>query len=69
MAWLEIAGTDRASKMERFDYFHRGLHLGCLISSSFATVYFTTFSHVVFSDVTITSPSEMDSFSNIINGF
>ena len=63
MAWLEVAGTDQASKMEPFDYFREALHLGCLVSSSYATVYLTAFSHVVFSGVTITSRSEVDSFS------
>ena len=62
MLWLEIAGVDQTSKMERLDCFRRALHLGWLISFSYATVYLTTFSHVVFSDVTIASKSEMDSF-------
>ena len=57
-----VAGTDQASKMERFDYFRGALHLACLVSSSHATVYLTTLSHVVFSGVTIASTSEMDSF-------
>ena len=63
MVWLEIAGTDETSKMERFDYFHRALHLGCLISSSCATEYLNTFSYVNFSGATMTGTSEMDSFS------
>ena len=43
---------------------HTGaLHLGYLISSSYATVYLTTFSHVAFSGVTTTGASETDSFS------
>ena len=58
-----MAGTDQASKMEHFDYFRRALHLGCLVSSSYATVYLTTFSHVDFSGVTTASTSEVDSFS------
>ena len=48
MAWLEMAGTDQASTMEHFDYFRGTLHLGCLVSSSYATVYLTKFTHVVF---------------------
>ena len=48
-----MAGADEASKMEHFDYFRGGLHLGCLVSSSYTTVYLTTFGHVVFSGVTI----------------
>ena len=64
-----MAGTDQASKMERFDYFRGALHLGCLVSSSYAIVYLTTFSHVAFSGVTIASTSEVDSFPNILNGF
>ena len=63
MAWLEIAGVDQTSKIEYFDHFRRALHLGWLISSSYATVYLTTFSHVVFSGVTMTKTSEVDSFS------
>ena len=63
MAWLEISGTDQTSKMESFDYFCRALYLGCLVSSSYATVFLSTFSHVVFSGLTITGTSEMDSFS------
>ena len=55
--------------MERFDYFRRVLHLGCLIFSCHTTVYLTTFSHTVFSDVTVTGTSEMDSFSIILYGF
>ena len=58
-----MAGTDQASKMECFDYFCGELHLGCLVSSSYATVYLTTFSHAVFSGATIASTSEVDSFS------
>ena len=63
LAWLEMAGTDQASKMEHFDYFHLALHLGCLISFSYATVCLTKFSHVDFSCVIIASTSEVDSFS------
>ena len=55
--------------MERFDYFRRVLHLGCLICSSYATAYLTTFSHAVFSGVTITGISEVDSFSIILYDF
>ena len=55
--------------MERFDYFRRVLHLGCLIFSCHTTVYLTIFSHTVFSDVTVTGTSEMDSFSIILYGF
>ena len=51
MAWLEVARTGQASKMERFGYFRGALHLGCLVSSSYATVYITTSTHVVFSGV------------------
>ena len=58
-----MAETDQASKMERFDYFRGVPHLGCLVSSSYVTVYLTAFSHVVFSGVTIASSSEVDSFS------
>ena len=58
-----MAGANRASKMERFDYFRRALYLGCLGSSSCTTVYHITFSHAIFSGVPITSTSEMDSFS------
>ena len=67
--WLEIAGTDKASKMECFDYFRRVLHLGCLICSSYATAYLTTFSHAVLSGVTITGISEVNSFSVILSDF
>ena len=63
MAWLEIAGTNGTTKMECFDYFRGAFHLGWLICSNYTTEYLTTFSHVVFSGVTITSRSEMDSFS------
>ena len=69
MVRLEIPGSDKTSKMERFDYFHRALYLGCLICSSYATVYLTTFSQVVFSGVTITGTSEMASFSVILHDF
>ena len=62
MTWLEIAGADQTSKIERFDYFRRALYLGWLISSSYATVYLTTLSNVVFSGVTITSTSGIDPF-------
>ena len=55
--------VDRGSKMEHFDYFCGALHLGWLISSGYATVYLTTFDHVVFIGVTVTRTSEMDSFS------
>ena len=64
MAWLEIAGVDRTSKMEHSYYFCGALHLGWLISSGYATVYLTTFHHVAFSGVTITSTSEVGSFSD-----
>ena len=64
MAWLEIAGVDWTSKMNHFDYFCGALHLGCLISSGYTTVYLTTFNHVVFSGITITSTSEVDCFSD-----
>ena len=60
-----MAGTDQASKMERFDYFRGVLHPGCLVSCRYATGYLTTFIHVVFSDVAIASTSEVDSFSEI----
>ena len=69
VAWLEITGADQTSKIERFDYFREELHLEWLNSSSYATVYLTTFSHVVFSGVTITSISEVGFFPNILNGF
>ena len=46
-------------RLERFNYFRRALHLGCLISSSCATAYLTTFSQAVFSGVTITGTSEI----------
>ena len=62
VAWLEIAGVDQTSKMEHFDYFCRALHLGWFISSGYATVYLTTFSHIVFSGITITSTPAVDSF-------
>ena len=58
-----MARTDETSKLERFGYFRRALHLGCLISCSCATVRLTTFSNIVFSGVTVTGTSEMDSFS------
>ena len=66
-----MTGTDLTCKMKCFDYFRRALHLGRLISSSYATVYLTTFtfSHVVFSGVAITDTSKMDCFPNILNGF
>ena len=64
MAWLEIAGVDRTSKMEYSDCFCGALHLGWLISSGYATVCLITFHHVVFSGITITSTSEVDSFSD-----
>ena len=63
VAWLEIAGTDETSKIERFHNFNRVFHLECLICSSYAIVYITTFIHVDFSGVTMTGTSEMDSFS------
>ena len=62
VTWLEILGVDRKSEMEHFDYFCRALHLRWLISSGYTTVYLTTFFHVVFSGVTITRTSEVDSF-------
>ena len=58
-----MAGANRASKTERFDFFRRALYLGCLGSSSYSTVYQLKFSHAIFSGVPITSTSEMDSFS------
>ena len=64
-----MAGANQTSKMKRFDYFRRAHHLGWLISSRYAIVYLTTFSHVVFSGVTITSISEVGFFPNILNGF
>ena len=63
------AGTDKTSKMERFDFFRRVLHLECLIRCNYATAYLTTFGHAVFSGVTITGISEVDSFSIILYGF
>ena len=39
-------------------------HVIRLISSGYVTVYFTTFSHVVFSSVTLSTTSEVDSFFN-----
>ena len=57
-----MAGTDKTSKVEHFDFFRRVLHLGCLICSSYATAYLTTFGYAVFSGVTITGISEVDSF-------
>ena len=64
VALLEIGGTDRASKMEHFDYFRGALHLECLISSTCATAYLSVDHHcIVFSGATITGTSEMDSFS------
>ena len=54
--------------MERFDYFRGVLHLGCLICSSCATAYLTTFSQIIFSGATITCISEVDSFYIIIYG-
>ena len=69
MVWLEIAVTDRASKMENYDYFRGVVHLACLICSSYATAYLTTFSHVVFRVVTITGMPEVDSFSIILYNF
>ena len=63
-----MAGTDITSKMERLDF--RGvLHLEYLICSSYATAYITTFGHAVFSGVTVTGISEVDSFSIILYGF
>ena len=64
-----MAGTDKTSKMEHFDFFRGVLHLGCLISSSYATAYLTTFGYAVFSGVTVTGISEVDSFSIILYGF
>ena len=69
VVWLEIAGTDKTSKIERFHYFRGVLHLGCLICSSYATAYLTTFSHAVLSGVTITGISEVNSFSVILSDF
>ena len=43
------------------------INFGWLVSSSNATVYLTTFSHVVFIGVTITSTSEMDFFPEYNN--
>ena len=64
-----MAGTDKTSKMECFDFFRRVLRLECLTCSSYATAYLTTFGHAVFSGVTITGISEVDSFSIILYGF
>ena len=64
-----MAKTDKTSKMEHFDLLHGVLHLGCLICSSYATAYLTTFGYAVFSGVTITGISEVDSFSIILYGF
>ena len=64
-----MAGTDRTSKMERFDFFRRVFHLECLICSSCATAYLTTFGHAVFSGATITGICEVDSFSITLYGF
>ena len=64
-----MAGTDKTSKMEHFDIFRGVLHLGCLICSSYATAYLATFDYAVFSGVTITGISEVDSFSIILYGF
>ena len=64
-----MAGTDKTSKMERIDFFRGVLHLECLICSSYATAYLTTFGHAVFSGVTVTGISEVDSFSIILYGF
>ena len=64
MASLEIARVDRTSKVDHSYYFCGALHLGWLIISGYATVYPTIFHHVVFSGVTITSTSEVDSFSD-----
>ena len=50
-------------------FFRRVLHLECLIRCNYATAYLTTFGHAVFSGVTITGISEVDSFSIIIYGF
>ena len=61
-----MGGTDETSKIERFHNFNRAFHLGCLICSSYATVYLTTFIHVDFSGVTVTGTSDMDSFSIIV---
>ena len=58
-----MAGTDQAFKMECLDYFRGALHFRRWDSSSYVTVYLTTFSHVVFSGVTIASTSGVDSFS------
>ena len=64
-----MAGTDKTSKMEHFDFFRGVLHLGCLICSSYATAHLTTFDYAVFSGVTKTGISEVDSLSIILYGF
>ena len=64
MTWPEIAGVDRTSKMEHSYYFCGALHLGWLISSGYVMVYLTIFHNVVFSGVTITITSEVNSFSD-----
>ena len=64
-----MAGTDKTSKMEHFDFFRVVLNLGCLICSSYATAYLTTFGYAVFRGVTITGISEVDYFSIILYGF
>ena len=58
-----MAGTDKTSKMEHFEFLRAVLRLGCLICSSYATAYLTTFDYAVFSGVTRTGISEVDSFS------
>ena len=69
MVWLEIAGTDNTFKMEHFDFFCGVLHFGGFISSSYAIAHVTTFGYAVFSGVTVTGISEVDSFSIILYGF
>ena len=69
VVWLEMAGTDETSKIEHFGFFRGMLDLGCLICSIYATAYLTTFCYAVFSGVTITGISEVDSFSIILYGF
>ena len=64
-----MAVTDKTSKMERLDLFRGVLHLECLICSSYATGYLTTYGHAVFSGVTVTGISGVDSFSIILYGF
>ena len=60
-----INNTDPTDPLKREQHWRNtgALRLGCLISSSYATVYLTTFCHVALSGVTITGTSEMDFFS------